>query len=110
MALTVLVLAFQEASGWRASRFPTVQRPPVAAMMAFDLTPKPVPGERRAAVERILEVELARLRSAFDLNWERLCASRPPFPPDLAALAALAALARAPLTSHSRWRFSVFTG
>ena len=34
---------------------------------------EPKPGERRQAVERILEVELARLQSAFELNWKRLC-------------------------------------
>ena len=36
----------------------------------MDLTPQP--GERRAAVERILQVELDRLVSAVQLNWERL--------------------------------------
>ena len=31
-----------------------------------------IPGARKAAVEKILTVELDRLTSAFRLNWERL--------------------------------------
>lgn len=38
--------------------------------------PKPVVGPRRAAVERILNVELARLTTALEMNWVRL--SLPP--------------------------------
>jgi len=41
-----------------------------AARCLMDFGPQP--GERRAAVERILQVELDRLVSAVQLNWERL--------------------------------------
>lgn len=36
------------------------------------MNPYVIPGERRAAVERILEVELSRLQTAFELNWKKL--------------------------------------
>lgn len=47
-------------------------------MLAWDdIRLGPIPGERRAAVERILEVEGARFVTALQLNWRRLTSASP---------------------------------